>query len=181
MKRILGLDLGTNSIGWALIKQDFDKKEGSILGMGSRIIPMTQDVLDNFGAGKPSKTQTSERTGYRGVRRLRERHLLRRERLHRVLNILNFLPKHYSSQIDFEKRFGKFKAESEPKIAYNNKQFIFKKSFEEMLEDFKKHQPHLLKGENGKEKLVPYDWTIYYLRKKHYLKKLINKNSLGYY
>src|SRR5690554_234512 len=179
MKTILGLDLGTNSIGWALIKQDFDKKEGSILGMGSRIIPMTQDVLDNFGAGKPSKTQTSERTGYRGVRRLRERHLLRRERLHRVLNILNFLPKHYSSQIDFEKRFGKFKAESEPKIAYNNKQFIFKKSFEEMLEDFKKHQPHLLKGENGKEKLVPYDWTIYYLRKKA-LSQKIDKQELAW-
>lgn len=179
MKRILGLDLGTNSIGWALIKQDFENKQGNILGMGSRIIPMTQDVLDNFGAGKPSKTQTSERTGYRGVRRLRERHLLRRERLHRVLNILNFLPKHYSSQIDFEKRFGKFKAESEPKIAYNNKQFIFKKSFEEMLEDFKKHQPHLLKGENGKEKLVPYDWTIYYLRKKA-LSQKIDKQELAW-
>jgi hypothetical protein len=27
-KNILGLDLGTNSIGWALINQDFDKKEG---------------------------------------------------------------------------------------------------------------------------------------------------------
>ena len=65
MKKILGLDLGTNSIGWALVKQDFENKQGEILGMGSRIIPMTQDVLDNFGAGKPSKTQTSERTGYR--------------------------------------------------------------------------------------------------------------------
>lgn len=178
-KVVLGLDLGTNSIGWALIQQDFENKKGEIHGMGSRIIPMTQDVLDNFGAGKPSKTQTSERTGYRGVRRLRERHLLRRERLHRVLNILSFLPKHYSSQIDFEKRFGKFKAESEPKIAYNNKQFIFKKSFEEMLEDFKKHQPRLLKGENGKEKLVPYDWTIYYLRKKA-LSQKIDKQELAW-
>lgn len=27
MKRILGLDLGTNSIGWALINTDFDEKE----------------------------------------------------------------------------------------------------------------------------------------------------------
>ena len=27
---ILGLDLGTNSIGWALIKQDFEEKEGEI-------------------------------------------------------------------------------------------------------------------------------------------------------
>ena len=27
MKKILGLDLGTNSIGWALIEQDFENKE----------------------------------------------------------------------------------------------------------------------------------------------------------
>ena len=179
MKRILGLDLGTNSIGWALIQQDFDKKQGNIIGLGSRIIPMTQDVLDNFGAGKPSKTQTSERTGYRGVRRLRERHLLRRERLHRVLNILGFLPEHYANQIDFERRFGQFKTESEPKLVYNNNQFIFKKTFEEMLEDFKKHQPQLLTGENGKEKLVPYDWTIYYLRKKALTQK-IDKQELAW-
>lgn len=172
MKKILGLDLGTNSIGWALIEQDFKNKQGKILGMGSRIIPMTQDVLDNFGAGKPSKTQTSERTGYRGVRRLRERHLLRRERLHRILNVLNFLPKHYANQIDFEKRFGQFKAELEPKLVYDNKQFIFKKSFEEMLEDFKKYQPQLYLGENGKDKLVPHDWTIYYLRKKALTQKI---------
>ena len=28
---MLGLDLGTNSIGWALIKQDFENKQGEIL------------------------------------------------------------------------------------------------------------------------------------------------------
>lgn len=28
MKKILGLDLGTNSIGWALVDQDFEKKQG---------------------------------------------------------------------------------------------------------------------------------------------------------
>lgn len=179
MRRILGLDLGTNSIGWALIQHDFEKKQGEILGTGSRIIPMTQDVLDNFGAGKPSKTQTSERTGYRGVRRLRERHLLRRERLHRVLNVLNFLPEHYANQIDFEKRFGKFIAETEPKLVYDNRDFLFKNSFEEMLEDFKRHQPRLLSGENGKEKLVPYDWTIYYLRKKALTHK-IDKQELAW-
>ena len=64
MKKILGLDLGTNSIGWALIEQDFNKKEGKILGLGSRIIPMTKDVLDKFGSGI-SISQTAERTHYR--------------------------------------------------------------------------------------------------------------------
>lgn len=167
MKRILGLDLGTNSIGWALIKQDFANKQGEILGMGSRIIPMSQDVLGEFGKGN-SVSQTASRTGYRGVRRLRERYLLRRERLHRVLNIMNFLPEYYASQIDFAKKIGKFKEETEPKLAYDEEGFIFKNSFEEMLSDFKLHQPQLL--ENNKKN--PYDWTIYYLRKKAISQKI---------
>jgi hypothetical protein len=62
---------------------------------------MSQDILGEFGKGN-SVSQTAARTDYRGVRRLRERFLLRRERLHRVLNVLNFLPKHYASQIDFK-------------------------------------------------------------------------------
>ena len=173
-KNILGLDLGTNSIGWALINQDFDKKEGRILGMGSRIIPMSQDILGEFGKGN-SVSQTAARTGYRGVRRLRERFLLRRERLHRVLNLLQFLPDHYASQIDFEKRFGKFKQETEPKLVYNANEFVFKKSFGEMLSDFKKYQPQLLDN----DKKVPYDWTIYYLRNKALTQK-IEKEELAW-
>lgn len=173
-KNILGLDLGTNSIGWALVKQDFENKQGEILGMGSRIIPMSQDILGEFGKGN-SVSQTASRTGYRGVRRLRERFLLRRERLHRVLNVLNFLPEHYASQIDFNKRFGKFKEETEPKLAYNKEGFIFKNSFEEMLSDFQKHQPQLLEN----DKKIPYDWTIYYLRKKA-LSQKIGKEELAW-
>ena len=184
MKRILGLDLGTNSIGWALIEQDFKDKSGKILGMGSRIIPMTQDRKDEFGKGN-SISQTADRTGFRGTRRLRERFLLRRERLHRVLNVLGFLPEHYANQIDFEKRLGKFLNEKEPKINYkeiwnpekkkNEFDFIFKDSFEEMLTDFRKYQPQLL--ENNKK--LPYDWTIYYLRKKA-LSQKITKEELAW-
>ncbi len=167
MKKILGLDLGTNSIGWALLNTNENGKPCSIAGMGSRIIPMTQDVLDTFSGGKPLETQTSARTGYRGVRRIRERHLLRRERLHRVLNVLGFLPEHYANHIDFNKHYGKFVDESEPKLTYNNRQFIFAESFEEMLNDFKQLQPQLFYTKsNGKETKIPYDWTIYYLRKK---------------
>lgn len=172
-KNILGLDLGTNSIGWALIKQDFQNKQGEILGMGSRIIPMSQDILGDFGKGN-SVSQTADRTKYRSVRRLRERFLLRRERLHRVLDVLNFLPKHYASQIDFEKRFGKFKFETEPKLAWENSDgkfsFLFQNSFNEMLEDFKAA---------GQDLKIPYDWTIYYLRKKA-LSHKIEKEELAW-
>lgn len=176
-KNILGLDLGTNSIGWALIQQDFNKKEGEILGLGSRIIPMSQDILGEFGKGN-SISQTAERTGYRGVRRLRERHLLRRERLHRVLYILGFLPKHYEEQIDFTKRFGKFKNDVEVKLPYESV-FIFQDSFHEMLYDFRQNQPSILIDKNGESCLVPYDWTIYYLRKKA-LTQEIEKEELAW-
>ena len=172
MKRILGLDLGSNSIGWALVQQDFENKQGQIMAAGSRIIPMDQGVLGDFEKGN-TVSQTAERTTYRSTRRLRERHLLRRERLHRVLHILGFLPPHYDSQIDFNKRYGKFIDDAEPKIAYNKGNFIFMDSFNEMIEDFRKHQPQLFyKKSNGEESKIPYDWTIYYLRKKALSQKI---------
>ena len=172
MKRILGLDLGSNSIGWAFVQQDFENKQGKIIATGSRIIPMDQGILGDFEKGN-TVSQTAERTAYRTTRRLRERHLLRRERLHRVLHILGFLPPHYDLQIDFSKRYGKFIDDAEPKIAYNKGNFIFMDSFNEMIEDFRKHQPQLFyKKSNGEESKIPYDWTIYYLRKKALSQKI---------
>ncbi len=174
MKKILGLDLGTNSIGWSLIEQDFDKKEGEILGMGSRIIPMDQGVLGKFDSGN-SISQTAERTDYRGMRRLNERYLLRRQRLHRVLNILGFLPTHYAEAIDFHNKLGQFLPGKEVKFNYQlnggpKHQFIFQKSFEEMAEEFKAKHPDLK---------IPYDWTLYYLRKKA-LSEKISKEELAW-
>jgi len=171
----LGLDLGTNSIGWALVNID-DKR---IEGLGSRIIPMSQDILGKFDSGN-SISQTAERTGFRGTRRLRERHILRRERLHRVLHIMGFLPKHYEQYIDFENRLGKFLTDAEPKLAWReieNKKFdfIFKNSFNEMVQEFKTCQPQLFVNNNQ----IPYDWTIYYLRKKA-LQHKIEKEELAW-
>ncbi|MCP5064140.1 MAG: CRISPR-associated protein Csn1 [Ignavibacteriae bacterium] len=184
MKNILGLDLGTNSLGWGFIENDFEKKNGQILGLGSRIIPMTQDVLGKFDSGV-SISQTAERTGYRGTRRLYQRDNLRRERLHRVLYILGFLPKHYADAIDFEKHFGQFKKGTETKLNYRKNEdgkyeFIFKDSFLEMVKEFKKEQPKLFyKNYKGKETKIPYDWTIYYLRNKALTGK-ITKEELAW-
>ena len=181
-KTILGLDLGTNSIGWALIKHDFENKQGSILGLSSRIIPMSQDILNAFGDGQ-SFSQTAERTGYRGIRRLYQRDNLRRERLHRVLNILGFLPKHYADNIDFEKQLGQFK--KEVKLNYKEtkegkSEFIFMDSFLKMIQEFKQAQPSLFyKKPNGEETKIPLDWTIYYLRKKALTQK-ITKEELAW-
>jgi len=179
IKHILGLDIGSNSIGWALIQLDLLQKTKRIIAAGSRIIPMDQKVLSDFGKGI-TISPTAQRTSYRNARHCRERHLLRRERLHRVLHILGFLPPHYDKQIDFSKRYGKFLDNTEPKIAYNEGKFLFMDSFQEMLSDFKSHQPDLFyTKKNGEESKIPYDWTIYYLRKKA-LSRKISKEELAW-
>lgn len=169
MKNILGLDLGTNSIGWAVVQQEDGNDSTPKIKLGSRIIPMSQDVLDKFGNGV-TESQAAVRTSYRGMRRLRERTLLRRERLFRIFHILGFLPQHFDKSIGWDssdnKTYGKFIA-GEPKLAYaptehGKPMFIFRTSFEEMLGEFCKKNPALTS--NGKK--IPYDWTQYYLRKK---------------
>lgn len=169
MKKILGLDLGTNSIGWAVVNEG-EKLEG-IEATGSRIIPMDATILGDFDKGN-SVSQTAVRTGLRGTRRLHERYLLRRERLHRVLSVMDFLPKHYAEKLD---KYGHFLKESEPKLAWNNGRFLFMNSFQEMLADFATNQPELVA--DGKK--VPLDWTIYYLRKKA-LTQAITKEELAW-
>lgn len=179
MNKILGLDLGTNSIGWAIVQKDEQGFYEKIINAGSRIIPMDAETMNNFNKGI-TKSPASERTRFRGARRLIERSLLRRERIHRLLNTMNYLPPHYAEKIDFVNRLGKFIGEEEPKYAYKvdehgKFQFIFKESFNEMLKDFQDKQPELVLN----NKKVPYDWTIYYLRKKA-LNRAISKEELGW-
>lgn len=81
MKKILGLDLGTTSIGWALVNES--EKEGeqsSIIKMGVRVNPLTVDEQQNFEKGK-SITTNADRTLKRSARRNLQRYKLRRENL----------------------------------------------------------------------------------------------------
>ena len=178
MKRIIGLDLGTNSIGWAVLLAEINENGNiqlkRIEASGSRIIPMDAAMLGDFDRGN-SISQTAERTRLRSIRHLLERCLLRRERLHRVLDILNFLPSHYSQALN---RHGQIKEGEEPKLAWRKNEtgkyeFLFTDSFNEMLKDFKVIHPEL----TGKK--IPYDWTIYYLRKKALTQK-ISKEELAW-
>lgn len=177
MKHILGLDLGTNSIGWAVINATTDENthKEQLIGInaaGSRIIPMDAAQLGDFNKGN-TVSQTANRTQYRSTRRLHERKKLRRERLHRVLQLLGFLPPHYAAQLD---RYGKFIANSEPKLAWVKNtnhlyHFIFQESFQEMPNDFTQA--------DGSAKKIPYDWTLFYLRKKALTQK-IKKEELAW-
>ncbi len=172
-KKILGLDLGTNSIGWAVVNEEDTKK--SISHAGSRIIPMDAKLMGDFESGN-SVSQTATRTAARGARRLYERHALRRERLNRVLTILGFLPEHYTGELN---RYGQLNQRAEPKLAWemvNGKySFLFKDSFHEMVREFAQVHPELLV--NGRN--IAYDWTIYYLRKKA-LTQAITKQELAW-
>ena len=86
MKKILGLDLGTNSVGWALVDKDAQK----ILGMGSRIIPMGTDKQDyEKGVGI---TKNATRREKRTARKMNKRYKLRRNKLLFILDILDMLP-----------------------------------------------------------------------------------------
>ena len=68
-KRILGLDLGTNSIGWALVEEDLSNSEKSkIVKLGVRVNPLTVDEKINFEKGRPLSTN-ADRTLKRSARR----------------------------------------------------------------------------------------------------------------
>jgi CRISPR-associated endonuclease Csn1 len=93
MKKILGLDLGTTSIGWALINEAENKNEKSeIIKLGVRVNPLSLDEKTNFDKGKPITTNT-ERTLNRGARRNLQRFKLRRQNLLEILLQNNIIEK----------------------------------------------------------------------------------------
>ncbi|WP_034061490.1 type II CRISPR RNA-guided endonuclease Cas9 [Lacinutrix jangbogonensis] len=85
MKKILGLDLGTTSIGWALVNEAENKSENSeIIKLGVRVNPLSIDEKTNFDKGKPISTN-ADRTLNRGARRNLQRYKQRRENLFEIL------------------------------------------------------------------------------------------------
>jgi len=92
MAKILGLDLGTNSIGWALIEDNQNK----ILGLGTRIFPMG---VENLGDGEGEISKNASRTVARGVRRQFFRRRLRKQILLKALSENKMCP---LEAIDFQ-------------------------------------------------------------------------------
>lgn len=167
-KTIVGLDLGSNSIGWAVVKAVKDETEEGkvrptgILAAGSRILPMDSDLLSNFEKGN-SVSQTETRRQCRIMRRMGERRKLRRARLLRVLKVIGWLPAHMVEAID---EYGNLRRGCEPKIEWDGRRFLFQESFEEMCAEF-----------GGAR--VSHDWTVYYLRKKA-LREAISGQELAW-
>ncbi len=85
MTKILGLDLGTNSIGWAVI----DDENKKILGAGVRIFP---EGVINLGEGDNEISKNASRTAARGARRQFFRRRLRKRLLLKALAENNMCP-----------------------------------------------------------------------------------------
>lgn len=91
MKKILGLDLGTNSIGWAVVNEaEKGGEKSSIVKLGVRVNPLTVDEQHNFELGK-SITTNADRTLKRSMRRNLQRYKLRRENLIEILKEHHFI------------------------------------------------------------------------------------------
>ena len=80
MKNILGLDLGTTSIGFAHIIEAEDASNSKIIQIGVRVNPLSVDEQINFEKGRPI-TINADRTLKRGARRTLDRYQDRRSNL----------------------------------------------------------------------------------------------------
>jgi CRISPR-associated endonuclease Csn1 len=92
MKKVLGLDLGVASIGWAITLQDSENEENNeIVDCGVRIVPLDTDEIQEFGKGGNVPTNVVRRQA-RGMRRNLQRYRWRRDQLHRALHKLGMMP-----------------------------------------------------------------------------------------
>lgn len=89
MKRILGLDLGSASIGWAIIEENSKEvistnidvaQKDRIVAIGSRIVPLNVDEGIQFSKGQ-AITKNADRTARRTQRKGYDRYQLRRTTL----------------------------------------------------------------------------------------------------
>lgn len=100
MKKVLGLDLGVNSIGWALLDEDAN----SIIGTGVRIFP---EGVNKLGDGENEVSLNASRRINRGVRRQFFRRMLRKRYLLKLLMNYGMCPIH-AEEIESWKRTKEF-------------------------------------------------------------------------
>lgn len=95
MKKILGLDLGTTSIGWSFVNEaDNNNETSSIINTGVRIVPLTADEEADFKKGNTISIN-ADRTLKRGARRGLQRFKQRRDALLQTFRGINFISSNY--------------------------------------------------------------------------------------
>ncbi|GEM_PF-119971 len=172
MKGVLGLDLGTNSIGAALLRlperfEDYGRN-GSIEWLGSRIIPMDGEDLQKFESGVPAETKAAKRRMKRGSRRLKHRYKLRRSRLTSVLKILGWVKEDFP--LDNPKRIKEIIRENNGRFGFRISDYLpfSKDTISEAITQLGVKGKHNKKGNI----IIPEDWIVYYLRKKALTQKI---------
>lgn len=109
-KKILGLDLGTTSIGWAFVEEDENPEYSKIIKLGTRIIQYdnyskvdktgkvseSKDPEGDFNAGR-GLSPNADRTSKRGARRNLNRYQLRRKNLFEILIKNNIIDKKFNN------------------------------------------------------------------------------------
>jgi len=95
MARVLGLDIGTNSIGWAIVEVDVENHPTALIAMGTRVFPEGVD-RDTSGA---EKSKNESRRIARGMRRQIARRARRRKAMRRALVEAELFPATSEEQI----------------------------------------------------------------------------------
>lgn len=91
MRRILGLDLGVASIGWALVDEaESDNEQSHIVdeGTGARVFQTNQERA----AAGSSKSKNANRREHRSARRMRDRTRRRKRKLKHILKRVDMCP-----------------------------------------------------------------------------------------
>ncbi len=92
MKKILGLDLGSTSVGWAFVHES--EEQSKIIGAGVRVVPISTDEANDFQKGNAISINKN-RTLARGARRGLQRFKLRRDALLRIFKENGFVAKDF--------------------------------------------------------------------------------------
>jgi len=96
MANILGLDLGTNSVGWAIV--DKDGNDFYLVDKGVRIF--SEGVKSEKGI---ESSRAAERTGYRSARKIKYRRKLRKYETLKVLSLNGMCPLSIEEVEDWKK------------------------------------------------------------------------------
>ena len=144
---VLGLDLGTNSIGWALIKLDDNDKPCGIERVGVRVFEAGME--GHYGSGK-EESRNKKRREARLARRQLDRRVRRCRKLANVLQQIKLLPE------------GNMNDSLERKNILDNLDKELRKMYiKEDLSEYEKNRlnqifPYYLRSLAIKQKLEPY-------------------------
>ncbi|MCF6182473.1 type II CRISPR RNA-guided endonuclease Cas9 [Lutibacter sp.] len=100
MSKILGLDLGTNSIGWAVVENESEKNKETFELKNKGVIIFSEGVKSEKGN---EISRAAERTEFRSARRLKFRRKLRKFETLLVLSKNGMCPLNENEVIDWKK------------------------------------------------------------------------------